>query len=100
MILGVIAFLVVAAIAVCIPGFIGLAKCGSFGAAYTGCLVGTKCACNVTQTDAAGKQTSRCVDTTSKGCYGLGLKGKTIALWAGDATTQTCMTSKCTTAAA
>ena len=85
----VIVALLLAAVAVLIPGFIGLAKCGSFGAAYTGCLMGTQCACNVT--DAKGK--SKCVKTTKAGCDSLGTASKGSSVWAGQ--DKTCTMTEC-----
>lgn len=95
-ILAVVALLVVV-VAVLIPGFIAIGKCGSFGAGYTGCLLGTQCACNIVSTDSTGKQTSRCIKTTQKGCEGFYVEGKTIALFS--ESNGKCTTADCTTTA-
>jgi hypothetical protein len=89
-IIAFIVFLVIATVAVLIPGFIAIGKCGSFGAAYTGCLMGPQCACTIASVDSQGQQTQRCMTTTHSGCMGFQANGKDLVFWAGDSATGKC----------
>jgi hypothetical protein len=99
-IVGVIIALVVVGLVACIPGFLGMSLCNSFGAGYTGCLSGTRCACRLYDDDGSGtRKFKKCLVTTVKGCDGFG-SDSVHASWHGDATTGACTESTCEAAAA
>lgn len=85
----VIFLLIVAGVVVCIPGFIAIGKCGSFGAGYTGCLVGPECSCSITSAAPGGQ---KYITTTASGCAGLG------GTWGGNTTTGVCSSMRTTPA--